>query len=244
MNSFLELMTALNQVVAGMTYYLVAATVLDSFCFKMCGYVYKKDDLAKVAFEVASFIKFLSWVPLGLGLIDAPVWLLLALPFYRELYDVLTIFWIRHKSFSDSYRVFLKGHHTFSSMSRAFLSVVILGCVAGPSQHSLASLLLLYYCCSTFLLAPLIVDRLVLGCNKTLLTDFVSRFAFFVGARLSHGMVFSVFGIGLAEVLAHSASKYIFLLLLAVSFLQNEYHSVVSGWPAVMRSYRRIGSIL
>ena len=112
----------LEQGVYGLIFYVsyglfaAALTAVFQLWFRR---FYHEDDLSKVAFEAASCLQFILWLPVAFARGPIPTWLYFSLPMAREIFDIFWIFFWKRAGFTDVYRNFIKGHHTFSTLTRS-----------------------------------------------------------------------------------------------------------------------------
>src|SRR5688572_1896099 len=70
------------------------------------------------AFDLASVVQFLAWIPFGLGALGLGPLVLFTLPTVHELYDLAYVLGFHARRFNGRYRRFVLGHHLTSLLSR------------------------------------------------------------------------------------------------------------------------------
>jgi hypothetical protein len=220
--------------------YIFFAFSLTRVAEKFVKHRYNHPDYGKLAFEASSAFQFLFWLPALTG--SVPGWIAYGLPFFREIFDIIWIYILRPGQFTLKYKTFINGHHLSSTVSRLLILPLVVWLVPKNFHDSAWRILLLYYCCSIFLVTPEFFERLMLG-NRSQDVKKCWRLLWFFLTRLSHGAVIlaaiAMFCPKIATFWGNPLPSVAFTGILLLGYAQNEWHSVKSGWPILLQSWRK-----
>eukprot|EP00808_Paulinella_micropora_P010121 g55188.t1 len=214
--------------------YVCAAGLLHFIVQKLVAPYYHGIGLDKLAFETASLVQFCLWVPLALGWFVLPDRYLIALPVARELYDILPVWILDRKGYTDHYRHFLLLHHSLSTTSRLVLTILAWHGLSNASFHLYEQMGLGYYCCSIFLVLPQAVEKLLLKDQPPRRLAIASTILF-ACAHITHASL----ALAVIYTIFYQTNSWMLIVATAVFAGLNEYASIASGIPLLQKAWSR-----
>lgn len=198
-------------------------------------YIGRLDNI--IAFELASIVLFVLWLPLAIYAEYFGAWDLYHLVNGRELFDVVLVFGLSYKLFTSRYRRFIAQHHMIGVASRTLIVGLCWFFLSDAHLHTVTRMILIYYCCSIFLVLPGVLEPLYLR-KRPPRTQAYARLTMFISARLSHAGVILYAFASLSEITDHLGARVAIYIATLVIVGLPEVHSIYSSIPSLRKSYR------
>jgi hypothetical protein len=194
------------------------------------------NTLTASAIDLSAILQFALWVPIGFGLFGVSSFYLFMMPMLHEFYDVVYLNFVHRRRFTNWFVKFVMQHHVLSTLGRIILAGMIYGFVPTPMRQFIFQGILLFYCCSAFLIAPAAFEPFFALDN--IRGRAILRLACFTMGRISHFFVVARFMVIVVQT-AEPKTWIPTVGLCTLAYAITEYHSVVNGLPRLRGDWRR-----
>jgi hypothetical protein len=191
--------------------------------------------IAASAIDLSAILQFVLWIPLGFGAFGLSNFYLFMLPMFQELYDVVYLKFVHERRFAPELVKFVMQHHLISTIARISLAGLAYAFVPVALRQFCFASILLFYCCSIFLITPSALKPFLWGRDNARV---VLRLVTFYVVRVCHLVVFSWCIFGIHKGL--NLSVWIPVAILAtLIYSASEIHSVTNALPRLREDWRR-----